>query len=100
MRRPPDSRRAVTAAMPGETALVPLAEPRLAQGPTLLVQEGRRDADDLIRRHLDAGPVGAAVGPAVVEEASLAVGRREADQAAAGDGQHRTNGAVQVVRDA
>src|SRR5262245_30631444 len=59
-----------------EGTAILLAEPGLAQGATFLGKELGRDARDLLGRDLDAEPVVAATGPAVVEEAAFAVGGR------------------------
>src|SRR5262249_30388716 len=77
-----------------------LAEPPLAPGAAVAFEEGPRDGRDLVGGALDAGPVVAAPGPGVPEEAALAVGGGQGDEPAVGDGEHGPDGAVEVVGDA
>jgi len=83
-----------------EGAAVLLAEVGLAQVAALLLQELRGDARDLPGGDFHARPLRAAVGPGLVEEAALAVGRGQEQEPAAGDGEHGPDGAVEVVGDA
>ncbi len=71
-----------------------------AQVAALFGQELGGDARDLGGGDFDAGPVGAAVGPGFIEEAAPAVRGREANQAAARDGQHGPDAAIKLVGDA
>ena len=80
-----------------ELAKIFLREVARSEGAAFLFEKARRDAGAFGGGNGEAGPIVSAVGPFVVEEAALAIGSAEEPEAAAADGEHGTEGAIEFV---